>query len=329
MYSSVQIQTTMEPKNCQVNYTLNDNYYVYSGQTGMYIQNDLNYIVFNTTFRHFKYIRDVLPVDKTLVVQFMNIEMYEGTEGTVIFHSYANPVSAVFYRELQQAENHISIDLDNRSLITNSGESYPSVVINRKAPVIFSNQNIRRNSLIFVNDGLFVSQIDPRYERLLYPFSLTEFRSLQLLFEDLEWESLNATLDYVSSDVSQSNEFELHRPRYLFGDLSGNWWKWNVVNEQWTQISPSGQYFTFSEFISAGNTFTEYLTIPIDEFESKFSLGQSSENDRRDYVKVLMNNYVCTAKLINHKYWIDNYDSDQYLYILNKDSKATFIIGSI
>ena len=329
MFSSVQISVSVEHKNCQTNYSSDEDFYVFSGETGIFLQNSLTYRVFSQDWHHFKYITDSLPINKDILVQYPNSNVYAGTEGSIIIHSANNPMSAVLYRELNQVENYIKIDLDNKSLITGSGESYPSVVVNRKIPITFQNQRLQRNSLTFATDCLFQTDFDARYEKLLYPFSLTEFSFLYLLFEHLNWDSLDVTLDYISDDVSIDKEFEILKPKYLFGDIDGNWWVWDAVNTQWVQRSPSGDYFEFAEFRSIANTYTEYLKIPKAEFISKFGLGDTPEVDDKDKVKVLTNNYYFTPKLVSNNYWINQYDSDQYLYIINKNSKVTFIIGSI
>jgi len=255
--------------------------------------------------------------------------MYLGTEGTVVFHSYVNPFVTVLYRELNQAENFVSFDIDNKSLIDGSGVSYPTVVLNRSMPITNVNQRLKRNSLFFVSDALIETDFDPRFEKIVYPVGLTEFASLFLLFENLGWDKLDVTLDYVPDDVVTSKEFSIYRPKFLFGDLSGNWWAWDTANAQFVQRSPSGDYFEFAEFRSVANTYTEYLQIPQANFISKFGIGESVENDRRDFVTVLVNNYNYIPKLVSNNYWISQYDSGEYLYVLNKPSKSTFVIGSI
>jgi len=329
MFSSVQVQMTTGTNNCQINYSNFEDSYVYSGEESIYIQNSLEYKIFNANISHFKYFTDILPVNKDATVQYPSCRMYPGTEGTVIFHSYSNPFTAVLYRELNQPENFVSFDIDNKSLIDGSNISYPTVTLNRKIPILNVNQRLKRNSLFFVSDALIETDFDPRFEKMVYPIGLTEFASLYLLFENLEWDKLDVTLDYVSDDVSIDKKFSIYRPKFLFGDIAGNWWAWDFVHEQWVQRSPSGDYFEFSEFRTVANTYTEYLRIPQDSFISKFNIGNSMEIDRRDSVTVLINNYNYIPKLVSNNYWTSQYDSGEYLYVLNKPSKSTFVIGSI
>jgi len=324
MFTTTQISVTTECKNLQINYVDNKDFYIFSGESGIYIQNSLQYIIFEDVMRHFKLFDSVLPVNKDISLQYMATQLYEGMTGEVVLHFLNNTITSLFLRDLAEEESFAAIDIDNQSIVTGSGTSMPSVILSKQTPITCSNQKLKRNSLLFLTDSLLQFTFDPKYERLIYPFSLTEFSAFYLIFEESGVDSITVTLDYIPDDVLPSKSVVIHKPRFLFGSGDGTWWAWNAVTSTWNQKSPSGTYFEFSEFLGVANTYTEYESITTANFVSKF--GESTPENK---IVILTNNYPQFPKIVDHANWIDEYDSDQYLYIINDSSKATFIVGSI
>ncbi len=295
-----------------------------------YIHSDLRLKLFYEHATTLYHVRNIIPTTKTPDVLWFDYIIYHGSikESTdAMFVSLNIGIRAVLgqYFHLNNDMELAYYDGTNQSITTNKGtDIYENVIVNTAQPIIYYNKTANKDWLYFVSDMLAVSTFIPNFEVILYPATTSKHsRSLFSYFEEQD----NETFTYIDSrflDISSVSEVTINRPRFMFSfDRGETYHKFDIGTGTWTeQVPANAEYFTYNEFISKSNTYSEYLLITEDDW-----LLLNDTVGRR--FTFLSNNYIFPI-IITEKFWKDRLlTTDWYNYYNTTVTLTNFMKGSI
>lgn len=308
----------------------NNRYIQYSSSHSLFIQSDLRFkLIDEINVQTMTHIRNILPVSKTATIQWFDYRLYKGytkEKLNSIVESTNVGIRSFVGQYLHKTNdmNRLYYDQTAATITTKDGvDIYTTIKPNILNPVMYYGKANNINWMYYITNALGECTLVPDYEVLLYPMECTKHaRGLFLYFEKYNNEVLTRT-DSLYGRISPSSSINLNRPRFLFSYDNGlTYYKFNTSSLTWELQSPSnGEYFTYNEFISKSNTYSEYVQIKIEKWEALYA-----SNHR--YV-VLSNNYIYPI-LIGEKYWMDRLDISDWLQYNNSTlAVSSFMYGTM
>jgi len=190
--------------------------------------------------------------------------------------------------------------------VTNSTINGYKKVLNIEYVAGFSNHSYNSNTFTYFEDQLFTYKFYPKYERILYP--LTGNKHQPHIYSEFELKNKETTTYIIPPECKDGTyitewDFVINRPKFMFSTDNQNWYTWDFTNQQWTQQTPdNNSYFTFNEFLTKGQTYTQYLEIPDSAFESN------------EMWYVMTNNYIL-GFVIRPEYFDEILGSDKFMVV--------------
>lgn len=275
------------------------------------------------------HIRNVLPASKTAGMQWFDYRIYHGytkEKPSSIVESTNVGIRAFCGQYLHKTidQNRLYYNQVAETITTKNGvDIYTSVKPNILNSLIYYSKASNINWVYYATNTLANFSFVPGFEIIMYPMECTKHaKGLYTHFEEYNNETLIRN-DSLYSLISPSSSIELNRPRFLFSfDRGVTYYKFNTVDNTWTLQTPTnGEYFTYTEFISKSNTYSEYIQIKQTDWNNLY------QSDWR--YEVLSNNYIFPI-LIGEKFWETRLDSTNWLqYNHSTNAITTFMYGAI
>ena len=303
----------------------------YDASHTLFINSDLRLKLFNTSnVNTFVYLRNIFPSSKTATVQWFDYKIYKGyTQEKLnsLIYSNAIGIRAILGQQLYKTNdmNILYFNQTSNTLTTKDGvDVYLNVTPVTDNPLMYYSKAVNTSWIYFITNCIGQFTLVPDFEKILYPAEGTKnCNALYSHFEIYGNESLSI-VNSLFSRCSPSDTAVIHRPRYLFSYDDGvTYYKFNTADNTWSLQTPANaSYFTYSEFLTKGNTYQEYLEITADDWNTLY------DTDHR--YRVLLNNYVSPV-LIREKFWNDRLDLYDWAIYSNTTttSMTSFMSGAM
>lgn len=292
------------------------NQYIYAGHDNIYVQSDLGYFIYGE-FHIPRYFRNVFPYSRNCTSQVLDFRYYPGNINQSWVALWTDIASDnIFGYHLSEAVHFVYYDTVTRTLYTELGNVY-NYPINEAEILYVSQKHLSTTNFIWLVNGITYQTYHPYYETVYNPFELNI--STKALYKNVLSKGRTVPFKPITSLTGINLDYEIRQPKVLawFND---KYYTYSTATK-FTEVTPSSPpYLTLNELEASGITIEQLNNIPDADWISLL-------NDH-DELYILTNGYYLPV-LVEHRFWMDQYDMMQFIWRFSKEYKACFLVGDI